>query len=301
MIIDAHTHIMSPEIAASKAAYCARDQWFDQCYSHPEARFATAETLLEGLDKAGIDRAVVTGFAFADGELCRASNDYIIEAVQRYPARLIGLGAVAPLDGEAAVYEAERCFKAGLRGLGELLPDGQHFDPANAELMTPLAEIMISYDYPMMLHTSEPVGHLYSGKGETWPQKLAGLAQNFPALKIIAAHWGGGLPFYELMPEMRTALANTFYDTAATTYLYNFKVFRHVADLCGAHKILFASDHPLLKQGRLLKRIRSEGGLAETELSDVLGDNAARLFHLTSAQTETQVEVQTETQVEVPA
>ncbi len=280
MIIDAHTHIMSPEIALAKADYCARDNWFDQCYNHPNARFATAESLLASMDRAGFDRAVVTGFAFADGALCAASNDYLIDAVRRYPDRLIGLAAVQPTEGERAVYEAERCLAAGLSGVGELLPDGQSFDLAEATIMADLATLLQKHQRPLMLHISEPVGHLYPGKGQTWPQKLVTLAQNFPDLSLIAAHWGGGLPFYELMPEVRAALQNVFYDTAATTYLYNFKIFRAVADLCGPTKILFATDYPLLKQGRFLKRVQTESGLDEAELKLALGHNAARLFRI---------------------
>jgi predicted TIM-barrel fold metal-dependent hydrolase len=271
---------MSPEIASAKAAYCARDRWFDECYNHPKAKFATAENLLAAMDKAGIDRAVVTGFAFAEGELCAASNDYLIEVVQRYPGRLIGLAAVQPLDGDRAVHEAERCLTAGLSGLGELLPDGQGFDPAEAATLAPLAALLQTHQCPLMIHTSEPVGHLYPGKGRTWANQIAALAQNFPGLKIIAAHWGGGLPFYELMPEVKAALQNVFYDTAATTYLYDFRVFRGVADLCGPHKILFASDYPLLRPDRLLGRIRLEGALNEAELALALGQNAAHLFEL---------------------
>lgn len=280
MIIDAHTHIISPEIASARAAYCARDRWFDECYNHPKAKFATAESLLASMDAAGIDKAIVTGFAFAGSDLCAVSNDYLIEAVRRYPDRLIGLAAVQPLDGDRAVYEAERCLAAGLSGLGELLPDGQGFDPAEAATMAPLAALLETHHRPLMLHTSEPVGHLYPGKGHTWPHQIATLARNFPGLKIIAAHWGGGLPFYELMPEVKAALQNVFYDTAATTYLYNFRVFRSVADLCGPAKILFASDYPLLRPHRLLGRIHLEGGLNEAELALALGKNAARLFEL---------------------
>lgn len=271
---------MSPEIASAIADYQARDRWFDECYRHPQARFATAETLLDSMNEAGISRTVITGFAFADGALCAASNDYLLDALNRYPDRLVGLGAVQPLDGDRAVYEAERCLKAGLAGLGELLPDGQLFDPSEQAIMAGLAHLLQAYNRPLMLHTSEPVGHLYPGKGRTWPSKILALAENFPALKIIAAHWGGGLPFYELMPEVKIALQNVYYDTAATTYLYNFKIFRTVADICGPEKILWASDYPLLKQNRLLNRVRAESGLSEDELALALGRNTARLFEI---------------------
>jgi uncharacterized protein len=279
MLIDAHTHIMSPEVAATRAAFCARDVWFGECYSHPNSRFAAVETILESMNGAGIQQAVITGFAFADAGMCAASNDYIIEAVRAYPDRFIGLAAVQPSGGGAAVYEAERCLQSGLSGLGEILPDGQRFDLTDATLWHDLADFLIATNAPVMVHTSEPVGHLYPGKGKTYPPLVLAFAQNFPALKIIAAHWGGGLPFYELMPEVRAALANVVYDTAATTFLYDFRVFRTVADACGAEKILFATDFPLLKQKRLIERVRNESGLTPAELKLVLGANAARLFN----------------------
>ncbi len=280
MIIDAHTHIMSPEVASAKASYLDRDGWFDECYRDPKARFASAESLLASMDVAGIERSVITGFAFADPGLCAASNDYLIDTVRRIPDRFIGLAAVQPKDGQAAVYELERCVQAGLSGVGELLPDGQKFDPTDRISLEPLATALQSFGLPMLIHTSEPVGHLYPGKGRTWPPQILELAYNFPDLKIIAAHWGGGLPFYELMPEVRLALGNLYYDTAATTYLYDFRVFRSAITACGASKILFASDHPLLKQDRLIKRISSEAGLSGEELELIMGLNAARLFNL---------------------
>lgn len=280
MIIDAHTHIISPEVASAKASYLDRDGWFDECYRNPKARFASAESLVASMDAAGIERSVITGFAFADPALCAASNDYLIEAVRRFPGRFIGLAAVQPEAGLPAVYELERCLQAGLSGVGELLPDGQKFDPSDKISLEPLAAALQKYGLPMLIHTSEPVGHYYPGKGQTWPPLILNLAYNFPGLKIIAAHWGGGLPFYELMPEVRLALSNVYYDTAATTYLYDFKVFRTIIAAAGVQKILFASDHPLLKQDRLVKRVAAEAGLSGQELQLIMGGNAARLFNL---------------------
>ncbi len=280
MIIDAHTHIIAEEMSLRRAELCAAEEWFGQCYGHPKAKTVTAQQLIASMDAGGIDMAVVTGFAFADPARCATSNDYIIEAVQHYPNRLIGLAAVQPGAGDAAVYEAERCLNAGLRGVGELLPDGQNFDVTSQALLQNLAALLTNRAGVMLVHSSEPVGHQYGGKGHTVPAKILALASNFPDLKIIAAHWGGGLPFYELMPEVRAALANVYYDSAATTYLYNFGVFKSVRDTTGLGKILFASDYPLLGQARLVGRIRHESGLEETELAAVLGGNATRLFGL---------------------
>ncbi|MEI6047022.1 MAG: amidohydrolase family protein [Chloroflexota bacterium] len=284
MIIDAHIHIFSPEMRGQREKLCQRDARFAECYHSPKARMVNAEELITVMDAAKVRRAVVIGFAFDDGLLCRASNDYIIEAVQRYPHRLIGLGAVQPLDGDPAGYEVERCFAAGLSGLGELSPDGQQFDLTERRVMEPLAELLVKGDKPLLIHASEPMGHPYGGKGQTTPEKILRLAENFPKLKIIAAHWGGGLLFYELMPEVRSSLTNLYYDTAATTYLYRFEIFRVALAACGLEKILFASDYPVLGPARLLERIRKEAQLTPPELKAILGGNAARLFGLTESE-----------------
>jgi predicted TIM-barrel fold metal-dependent hydrolase len=105
--------------------------------------------------------------------------------------------------------------------------------------------------------------------------------ERFPEIVVVAAHWGGGLPFYELMPEVAAVTRNLVYDSAASTYLYRFSVFRVAVDLVGVERVLFASDFPVLKQGRFLERVRRESGLTEQELVLVLSENARRVYRLT--------------------
>jgi predicted TIM-barrel fold metal-dependent hydrolase len=119
---------------------------------------------------------------------------------------------------------------------------------------------------------NEPVGHDYRGKGRYGPQAAYHLALHYPENRIILAHWGGGLPFYELMPEVRSALSNVFYDTAASFFLYEESIFRHVTTWARS-KVLFATDYPLVGQKRFLQRVRS-CGLAPDVLEDILGGNA---------------------------
>lgn len=278
VIIDFHTHIFSDEMRASRAAYLERDAWFATLYDEPKRKLASAEDVVASMAASGVDRTVVFGFPWRDGGLCREHNDYLIDAVRRYPDRLIGFACVQPLDAKDA-QELERCLKAGLMGLGELGPDGQRFDIEDKRILAASAEVLQSYDRPLLTHSSEPIGHNYPGKGKTFPWKLLKLAQNFPDLKIVMAHWGGGLPFYELMPEAGEALRNVYYDTAASTYLYRSDVFPAVARIVGAERILWGTDYPLLSQVRFLARVRASG-LAADELDAVLGGNAARLLRL---------------------
>lgn len=277
MIVDFHTHVFPPEIIARREAYLERDAWFGRLYGGPKARLATAEDLLAAMDAAGVDVAVTFGFGWADPGLCGLGNDYTLEAVRAHPGRLVGLAVVNPVSWEAAA-EIERCAAAGLRGIGELMPDGQGFSLADAKTLAPVMEAAQALGWPVLSHTSEPVGHTYAGKGSPSLAAAVELAGRFPEATLVLAHWGGGLPFYELMPELRAALAHVYYDTAASPYLYDDAIFPLLAGLVGG-KILFGSDYPLLDPARFLARVRA-AGLSQQALAAVLGGNAARLLNL---------------------
>jgi predicted TIM-barrel fold metal-dependent hydrolase len=277
MIIDAHTHIFPPQICSQREQYRTRDVWFCQLYADPRARTATAEDLVAIMDLDGVDRAVACGFAWADQGLCREHNDYLIDCVRRYPDRLIGMAAVQPRAGGEAARELERALAAGLRGLGELFPDGQGFSLAERDLLAPLAEVLQAHGAPLLTHASEPLGHEYQGKGHTVPQHVLALAQHFPGLRIVCGHWGGGLPFYELMPEVAQALQNVYYDTAASPYLYRWRIVPVVIQLVGAHKILFGSDYPLIRPRTYLMHL-DQLPLKAADRQAILGENAARLW-----------------------
>jgi predicted TIM-barrel fold metal-dependent hydrolase len=278
VIVDFHTHVFSDEMRANRSEYLERDDWFAILYEDPRHKLASAEDVVASMQAAGVDRTVICGFPWRNGSLCREHNDYIIDAVRRFPDKLVGFACVQPLDAGGG-RELDRCLSAGLCGLGELGPDGQKFDVADKWALEASAEVLQHHRRPLLLHSSEPMGHHYPGKGETFPWKLLKLAANFPDLTIVMAHWGGGLPFYELMPEVRDALANVYYDTAASTYLYSFDIFSLATRITGAHRVLWGTDYPLLSQAKFLARVRS-CGLPPEDLDLVLGSNAAHLLRL---------------------
>jgi len=102
---------------------------------------------------------------------------------------------------------------------------------------------------------------------------------SFPDLTIVCAHWGGGLPFYVLMPEVKQAMKNVFFDTAASPFLYNPQIYSQVTNLIGAEKVLFGSDYPLLAQTRLLQEIKATD-LPREAKNLILADNARRLLNI---------------------
>jgi len=277
MIIDFHAHVLSPRIKSNRSHYIASDPAFALIYSDEKAGIATAEELIDSMDRDEVDISVIVNYGWTTHELCVETNDYILESTARYPRRLIGFCAVQPYVGESAVAEIERCARGGIKGVGELRPDMQLLDFTRKEVMQPFAEVLREHKLILLTHASEPVGHVYPGKGSATPDMLYPFITNFPDLTIVCAHWGGGLPFYALMPEVREALKNVYFDTAASPFLYSPRVYNQVSQLVGADRILFGSDYPLLPQSRLLREISSTD-LPEEARSLILSGNAGRLL-----------------------
>ena len=278
-VIDSHTHIFPPEMRESRELYVQRDKTFAALYADPKARMASAEDLITVMDEDGSDVAVAMGIGWSDYDTAREANDYIIEATRRWQGRIVGFGGINPAWGNKAVREAERCAGAGLRGIGELHPDTQGFDLADRDTMAEIMAVAGERHLIVTTHSSEPVGHLYAGKGSVTPQVLMQFIGNFPDANIVCAHWGGGLPFYALMPEVAAALGNVYFDTAASPFLYTPQVYSAVSSLVGANKVLFGSDYALLRPRRLLNEITASGLTAEQQTA-VRGGNAARLLGL---------------------
>ena len=248
-------------------------------YSQPKAKMATAEELITSMDEANIDLSVVLNIGWVSHELCAKTNDYILDSVSRYPKRLVGFFAIQPKSGDVAIVELERCAKAGARGIGELRSDMQGFDLTDSKRMKPLVDAALKHDLILLTHSSEPVGHEYLGKGSITPAILYSFMTSFPDLKLVCAHWGGGLPFYALMPEVTETLANVFFDTAATVFLYKPAIFKQVSYMIGSDKILFGTDYPLMHQNRVIAQIQSSQ-LPEEDRTRILGANAEKLLYL---------------------
>ncbi len=272
MIVDFHTHIVPPKIREKRELYLGRDPYFRMLYSG-NARLSTAEDLVASMDEAGVDVSVALNLPWEDGRLLQETNDYILDAMARYPARIVGFGVLPP--GEGAFRELERLVQGGVKGLGEL-STGPGF---GLEDLKGLAPVVKRHGLPLLFHTSEPVGHEYPGKGTITPGVIYPFLTAFPGLTFVLAHWGGGLPFYSLMPEVGAALKNTYVDTAATRLLYQPAIYPLVGQLLGWDKVLFGSDFPLLSQARSLEEVAALR-LGQEKKKAILGGNARRLLKL---------------------
>jgi predicted TIM-barrel fold metal-dependent hydrolase len=278
VIVDFHTHVFPPEMIAAREAIALRDPTFREMYGNPKAKMATADDLLRSMDAGGVDVSVVLGFAWWSKDDCRTQNDYVLDTALKSRGRLIPFCTVEMGADYEYPAEVAHCAALGARGLGELRPLSQRELTVDSWGVR-LGHAASKHRQILLFHASEPVGHAYPGKKGQDINSISVFAHNHPDVPIVAAHWGGGLPFYTLMPEVRRALANTYYDTAASRLLYSPDVYRRAADLVGADKVLFGSDFPLIDQ-RAARAEVEEAGLTPDEQSLVLGGNADRLLGL---------------------
>jgi aminocarboxymuconate-semialdehyde decarboxylase len=252
------------------------------------------------MDVAGYSLPPEQGAAWS-----RMQNEALAESLAAAGGRHAGLATVPLQDAALAAEELRVAVGSlGLRGamvdpnaLGRPLGD-RAFDPfwkAAAELGAPVIL------HPFLLEAVERFGRHYLHNLVGYPFEttlaagsliLCGTLDRFPPLEVVLVHGGGFLPYHVgrfdrghlTRPESRADgaalpsgyLRRFYYDTLvqfppALAYLVN---------LVGDDRVLLGSDHPFWLGDPEPVRIVRDAGLPATAQTAILGENAARLFHL---------------------
>jgi predicted TIM-barrel fold metal-dependent hydrolase len=292
-IFDCHIHMYPPEVFRDPVAWgtANAEPWWTFCVAPPNVPtlqgWADVPRLLRDMDAAGIERCLMLGWYWENQETCELQNRWFIDWVQAHPDRLLGFATVQPNSGQRGLDNVRRALDSGLCGLGELLPQAQHFSFQD-ENWSRLVALATERKVPINLHVTDPLGYTPGSTTKPTPlEDFIQLARTFPDTNFILAHWGGGIPFYELSPKLKPALRNIYYDTAASPLIYDPAVFRRVVDLIGPERILFGTDYPLLCYPKLTREPdlarqldESRTGLTAAEQDAVLGGNLRRLLRL---------------------
>lgn len=291
VIIDAHVHLYPAEVARDPTAWAAavgERHWALLCTrrrrdGRPVQTFPSIEELLREMDTAGISRAVLLGWYWANPATCAWQNRFYADCIRAHPDRLSAFATVQPMAGrETALAEVRRAHGEGLIGVGELSPHSQGVaidDAALGDVLRLAGELHMAVN----LHVSDPVGRDYPGRGETPLADFVRLARAFPRTNFILAHWGGLLPL--VVPGANPAtLPNVFYDTAASPLLYDAGMWPRALTGCGGERVLFGSDFPLNLYPKLdglpgMTRLVAEARAGGAD-AGVMGGNAARLLRL---------------------
>jgi predicted TIM-barrel fold metal-dependent hydrolase len=261
----------------NRETYFEGEPAFKMLYAWEKAQLVGGHEMVQVMDEEQVDISVAFGFPWKNPEYSKRHNDYIMDVVVRYPDRIKGFCCLDTCS-ETAVSEVTRCLSGGLSGVGELAFYETGIVCEARDSLAPIMAVCREKDLPVMIHTNEPVGHLYPGKSENTLAQIYDIVKRFPDNKIVLAHWGGGVFFYGLLKkEVKEALKNVWLDTAASPFLYDAAIYRHAIDIIGIEKILFGTDFPLIRPARYFKEMKS-AGLTQEEMSLICGNNARRLI-----------------------
>ncbi len=272
-VLDAHTHVFPPEIIKKREEVASRDRGFSIIYGHPRSKMIDGEGVRAYLDDQDLHGAVVMGFPFEDRGLIREANDYLLEIADR-DHRIIPLVGVDRHDEGAAQAEAERCLRRGARGVGELAYYDRGFSDRERKGLEGLARYLEEKGSALVLHLNEQVGHDYAGKMRVDFTAVVRFVEDHPALNVILAHMGGGICFYEFMPEIRKVFSRVYYDLAAVPFLYSSDLYAFSAGFLSS-KVLFGSDYPLLSYARYKPQLEK---VTEEARRKILYENGRTLF-----------------------
>ena len=248
-IFDSHVHIFHPKVVSQREEFFD-DSSFRLLYSCSKSRLTDKGGLDEYFKSFGVEKAAVMGFPWFSNKYCEMQNEYFSSVSERLPC----FGSI-PLSADSSTIKsfAVNIKNLGLTGIGEIGFYCKGMDRNAQKWLVTVLEESAKNNLKVCLHVNEPVGHHYTGKYDPKLPELLKIISKFPDLKIILAHLGGGLVFYELMPEIKDILKNCVYDTAAVPFLYSDNVYKAAVDLVGEERLLFGSDFPLLNADRYLQ------------------------------------------------
>lgn len=275
--VDLHVHLptdewlenaIGPHLPATEAYFRAKVQ--RRSIEEVAEEYQSREILGVVLDW---DDRSVTGRGFM-------GNDWLAGLSERFPGVLTGFGSVDPHD-QKAVREMERCSDLGLHGL-KFHPTMQQFHPAE-ERFYPLWTKAEELGLICLFHTGTcGIGAGTPGGGRTkirysHPGFLDSVGADFPALKLIAAHFGW--PWFMECLAIALHKTNVFIELSGWAPKYfPAEVVREIGRRLNG-QTLFGSDYPFISLDRWLEEFEALG-LTEQAQRAILVDNALALLRI---------------------
>ncbi|MFN8203411.1 MAG: amidohydrolase family protein [Solirubrobacteraceae bacterium] len=231
-------------------------------FSDPDGVTGSVQDLLEGMDRAAIDEAVVFTTMEPDGY--PPANDRVRGEMAVGEGRLRWFARIDPNAGDP-LPEARRCLDAGAIGF-KLHPRSDAFVMSHPSVRA-LVALAASERLPVLVHAGRGIPAL----GED----LVALAREFPSASLILAH--AGISDLGLVGPVANELRNLYFDTSWWLASDLLALYETV----DPSRILFASDMPY-GSGRFavlgFVRCACEAGLGPDALRAIAGENARRVL-----------------------
>lgn len=221
----------------------------------------TEYLLLQGMERVGIDRAVIVPIDRYLAVENRQGNDFILKAYRAHPDRFIPACSVNPWHGDMAREELKRAIEKGARIL-VLHPFIQGY-LANDELVWPVLDMAAQEKIPVYIHTGSP--------GNSTPWQIVDLAERYQSLDFIMGHCGA-TDFWNDLIEAGKAAENIYIEASFARPF----AFGNYVKALGKHKGIMGSSAPINQLTFEWEQMRNV--LPPQEWEDVYGNNLLRLL-----------------------
>ena len=256
-IIDAHTHIFPGKIA-QKAVHSIGDFYHRKMHDGN----GTAASLLKSGHEIGVEQYVVCSAATTP-EQVPAINDFIWKESAEHP-EFIPFATMHP-----GVTDIEREMQSvldrGYRGI-KLHPDFQRFN-IDDDRALPIYE-MARGKLCILFHTGDAWSDYSS------PRRLEAIAERFPDLICIAAHFGGYSCWKESFHIYHAP--NIYMDTSSSLFQLPTEGALEFFARFGTDRFFFGTDFPMWTHSYEMKRFDALG-LSPEDRKKILRDNFARV------------------------
>jgi predicted TIM-barrel fold metal-dependent hydrolase len=320
MLIDVHSHYLPKELARALEKRVSPPRIVhDQGSSFIEYGegsktpltpvFSDPDQILERMDEAGIDHAVlsvtipgVDWLGDEDAEqVAEASNQETAAIVSRHPDRFSGLATVPLQAAERAAAVLRRAVEMGLKGvmIYSNVAGGHLDEPSRRVFFDTAAEL----DVPVMLHPTYPLcapsvmtaglmetaGFLFDTTTAALRLVFDGLYERHPGFKLLVPHTGSLIPYFtgriDLVASARPGVAGAL-TAPPSAHVRKFYVdtvsgspasVHFCCDFFGIDRVMHGTDHPFwpMPSGpRLLDRVE----LSPEDRAKIEHENAERLF-----------------------
>jgi predicted TIM-barrel fold metal-dependent hydrolase len=244
-ILDAHTHVG----ASYLTCYFTDKRW-------------TVEDLIREMDRCGVDMACVSGGGLPHE--IKQMNRQALEAVKRYPDRLIGFVRLSPKFSDVLEDIDYYIRDQGFRGI-KLHPNQDGYCLLKEPVLDLIYQKAAKYQVPVLIHSgSEP----WSVAG-----MFADQAEMFPETTFIMAHSGlrNDKHVYESARRVKNIILETSIGGVSSPRAF------------GKDRVVYGSDWPTTSMRSELQEVFvlwNAGHLTEEEALDILGESMVRILRI---------------------
>ena len=212
MVIDFQHHYVPVELAKKRGLYAEETTYLKEGglrATTMHKRLYDLDLQLREMSEAGIDVSVLScllGWS-APMDECRLINDDLAKVQANYPGKFVGLAQAPVLEGQEAIQEIDRAVR-NLGPKGITITSQTKGVSLDAPKLYDLYEKICELDVPIFVHPAlAPVGYdllqdydLPRVLGREVDLTVAttrliagGVLDRFPDLKLVIAHFGGGI------------------------------------------------------------------------------------------------------------